>query len=271
MNVPSETFSKDYTDCYVAFLDVLGFKRIASVQSHQHLKSVYQSFSETIFHSLSNGKYVLSSDGKTESLGPDIRQATVNSLLVSDSIVIWTDDNTAAAFCDIVRAVRNLLAFSMIDGIPLRGAIANGALTSVLNQWPTKNHNFQHSLFGKAIIDAAEAEKKQEWSGCEITKDAIAAYRRNCSEGELVINNGLILVYPVPRKEAEMETEGYVINWANHPQAGIDSKTVANAFAPPFDPNTVEWEKFRKDEWPKVKRKLEKTLNFFQHVKTLKN
>jgi hypothetical protein len=268
MNVPSEKFSKDYTDCYVAFLDILGFKRIASVNSHEHLKSVYRNFSETIFHSLSNGKYVLWSDGKTESLGPDIRRATVNSLLVSDSIVIWTDDNTAAAFCDIVRAVRSLLAFSMIDGIPLRGAISVGALTSVLNQWPTKNHNFQHSLFGKAIVDAAEAEKNQEWSGCEITKDAIASYQCICGEGESIVKSGLILIYPVPRKEGEMETGGYVINWANHPQAGIDSNTVTDAFAPPFNPNAVEWEKFKKDEWPKIERKLKNTLKFFQHVKS---
>ena len=268
MNVPSETFSKDYTDCYVAFLDILGFKRIASINSHEHLKSVYRNFSETILDSLSNGKYVLSNDGETESLSPDIRQATVNSLLVSDSILIWTDDNAAESFCDIVKAVQSLLAFSMIDGIPLRGAISIGALTSVLNQLPTKNHNFQHSLFGKAIVDAAEAEKKQDWSGCEITKDAIEFYKSKCSSGESLITNKLILNYPVPRKEGEMETQGYVINWTNHPQAGIDSNTVKDAFAPPFDPNTVEWEKFKKDEWPKVERKLKNTLKFFQNAKS---
>ena len=267
MNVPSETFSKDYTDCYVAFLDILGFKLIASVHSHEHLKSVYRNFSETILHSLSNGKYVLSNDGETESLSPDIRQATVNSLLVSDSILIWTDDNAAESFCDIVKAVQSMLAFSMIDGIPLRGAISIGALTSVLNQWPTKNHNFQHSLFGKAIVDAAEAEKKQEWSGCEITKDAIEFYKSKCSSGGSLITNKLILYYPVPRKDENAECFGYAIDWVNHPQAGIDSKTVVNAFAPPFNPNTIEWENFKKVEWPKVERKLKNTLKFFEHVK----
>jgi hypothetical protein len=35
MNEPNET---NYTDCYVAFLDILGFKKIAIAHSHEHLK-----------------------------------------------------------------------------------------------------------------------------------------------------------------------------------------------------------------------------------------
>ena len=101
-------------------------------------------------------------DGKTESLGPDIRRATVNSLLVSDSILIWTEDCRAESFVNLVLTMRSLLAFSVVDGILLRGAISVGPLTAVLDQWPSQTHNFQHSVFGKAIVDAVEAERKQE-------------------------------------------------------------------------------------------------------------
>jgi hypothetical protein len=271
MNAPNETFSKDYADCYVAFLDILGFKRVASVHSHEHLKSVYQKFSETIVHGLSNGKYVLSKDGETECIGPDVRQATVNSLLVSDSILIWTDDNSAESFGNIVKAVRSLLAFSMIDGIPLRGAISIGPLSSILNQWPTQTQNFQHSVFGKAIVDAAEIEKKQEWSGCEISKAAIEFYKSKCFEGESLIEKKLILSYPVPRKNESTEIDGYVIDWVNHPQTGIDANVVRDAFAPPFNPDVNEQDKFKMDEWPKVKIKLCNTLKFVKHVKSLEN
>jgi len=256
---------------YVAFLDILGFKRIVCVHSHEHLKSVYQKFSETILHGLSNGKYVLSKDGETECIGPDIRQATVNSLLVSDSILIWTDNNSAESFGNIVKAVRSLLAFSMIDGIPLRGAISIGPLSSILNQWPTQTQNFQHSLFGKAIVDAAEIEKKQEWSGCEISKTAIECYKSNCFDGESLIEKKVVLSYPVPRKDQNMEIDGYVIDWVNHPQAGINASVVTDAFAPPFNPDVNEQEKFKTDEWPKVKNKLCNTLKFVKKVKSSEN
>jgi hypothetical protein len=271
MNASNETFSKDYTECYLAFLDILGFKNIALAHSHEHLKSVYQRFCEAIEHGLSNGKYVLSDAGETKYIGPDVRQTAVNSLLVSDSILIWTDNNSAESFSNIVKAVRSLLAFSIIDGIPLRGAISIGSFTSVLNQWPSQTHNFQHSLFGKAIIEAAEAEKKQEWCGCEITESAISFYRNKCSDGESLIKNKLIVPYPVPRKNENTETPGYVIDWVNHPQAGIDTQSVVSAFNPPKHPDPIEWEKFVKNEWKNVEIKLKNTIKFVEHVKTSEN
>jgi hypothetical protein len=72
----------------------------------------------------------------------DIRRATVNSLLVSDSILIWTDDCRPESFVNIVMAVRSLMVFAVIDGILLRGAISIGPLTAVLDKWPSRTHSF---------------------------------------------------------------------------------------------------------------------------------
>jgi hypothetical protein len=271
MNAPDERFYRDYTDCYVAFLDILGFKKIAIAHSHEHLKSVYQKFSEAILHGLSNGKYVSFHDGQTECFGPDIRQATVNSLLVSDSILIWTDDNSAESFKNIVIAVQSLLAFSIMDGIPLRGAISIGSFTSILNQWPSQTHNLQHSLFGKVIAEASDAEKRQEWCGCEITKAAVDFYRSKCSVVEPLFKNKLILHYPVPRKNEDAGADGFAIDWVNHPQTGINAQVVADAFAPPINPDPNEWEK-DKIEWKKnVEIKLTNTLKFLKQVRSSEN
>ncbi len=156
----------------------------------------------------------------------------------------------------------------MVDGIPLRGAISIGPLTSILNQWPSETHNFQYSLFGKAIVDAIDAEKKQEWCGCEITQAAIESYKKNCAAGESLIEKNEIVFYPVPRKDGEIS--GYVVDWVNHHQAPIDVQTVTDAFAFPCGPpNASDWEKFKTDEWPKVKIKLCNTLKFVKHVKSI--
>jgi hypothetical protein len=58
-------------DCYVAFLDILGFKKILDVRSDEHLKSLYEKFCGIIAHGLSNGRYVLSRDGDNEYIRPD--------------------------------------------------------------------------------------------------------------------------------------------------------------------------------------------------------
>ena len=146
-----------------------------------------------------------------------------------------------------------------------------GPLSSVLNQCPTQTKNCQHSLFGKAIVDAAEMEKKQEWSGCEISKTAIEFYKSHCSDEESLIEKKVVLSYPVPRKDQNIEIDGYVIDWVNHPQSGIDASVVKDAFAPPFNPDLKEQEKFKADEWPKVKIKLCNTLKFVKQVKTSEN
>jgi hypothetical protein len=253
---------KRYESTYVACLDILGFKDIVLGHSHEHLESLYlRAFCGTIEHALSNGKYILQDDGDSERIGPDTRQAAVNSILVSDSIVIWTNDGSAESFSHIVTAVRNLLALSMMDGIPLRGAISTGPLTWALNQWPSQTHNFQHSLFGKAIVEAVSAEKQQEWCGCMIDEAAIESYKSNCSGGHSLIENKLILSYPIPTKDGEVE--GYAVDWVNHPQAPIHTRTVVDAFAPHMKPEPAEWEK--------IKRKLENTLKFVKYVKPSAN
>jgi hypothetical protein len=250
--------------CYVAFLDILGFKRILSAHSHEHLKSVYEEFCGYMKHGLSNGKYILSDVGENKWLSPDIQKATVNSLLESDSVLIWTDDNSAESFCDIVKATQSILAFSMNGGIPLRGAISIGSLPPGLNQRPPQTHDFQHSLIGNVLT---KAEKNQEWSGCEITQAAIEFYKSNCSAGESLIEKKEVVVYPVPRKDGDFN--GYVVDWVNHRQTGLDIQIVTDAFAPPISREASEWEKFKNDEWPKIKIKLCNTLKFVKHVKSL--
>ena len=248
-----------YESAYVAFLDILGFKDMVLGHSHEHLESLYlRTLCGNFEHAMSSGKYVLVNNGENECLGPDIRQATVNSLLVSDSILLWTDDDLPESFNNIVTAVRSLIAFSVIDGILLRGAISVGPLTVILNQLPSQTHSFQHSLFGKAIVYAVQAEKSQDWAGCMITEPAMECYETGCTGEKTLMEKKVVVPYPIPMKGGE-EAAGYVIDWVNHPQAGIDIEAVAGAFAPT--------PKIARSEFEKIKIKLANTLKFVKHVK----
>jgi hypothetical protein len=212
----------------------------------------------TLEHALSDGKYVLIKNGEAERFGPDIRQATVNSLLVSDSILIWTDDCRPESLANLVIAVRSLMAFSVVAGILLRGAISLGPLTVMLNQWPSQTHSFQHSLFGKSIVDAVESERGQEWTGCMVTSPAIEFYKSTCSGGDVLLDNNVLVPYAVPLA-GDMEVVTYVIDWVNHPQVRIDNQTVVGAFNPHRRPSSIEFER--------IKTKLTNTLKFVKHVK----
>jgi hypothetical protein len=172
--------------------------------------------------------------------------------------LIWTDDCRTESFNNIVTAVRSLIAFSVIDGILLRGAISVGPLTVILNQLPSQTHSFQHSLFGRAIVDAVEAEKSQNWAGCMITKSAMECYMTGCAGEKSLIEKKVVVPYSIPLKGGN-DASGHVIDWVNHPQAGIDTQTVTGAFAPT---PSIDRSKFEK-----IKIKLANTLKFVRHVK----
>ncbi|MDQ3017632.1 MAG: hypothetical protein M3R25_13060, partial [Bacteroidota bacterium] len=50
----------------------------------------------------------------------------INSVVVSDSIVLWTNDIGIGSFLKMVITVHQLLYQTMHFGIPLRGAISAG-------------------------------------------------------------------------------------------------------------------------------------------------
>ncbi len=213
---------------------------------------------------MSNGRYILSHDGGKECLRPDIQQATVNALLDKgdkDSILIWTDDNSVESFANIVKAARSLLALSLVSGIPLRGAISIGPLPPGLNQRPPQTCDFPQSLIGKALN---EAEKEQEWCGCEVSKAAIEFYKSICDAGESLTDNKDIVFYPIPRKNGDVG--GYAVDWVNQHLAGINIQTIQDAFAPPRDRESKNLDKFIAEEWPRVKIKLCNTLKFMNFV-----
>jgi hypothetical protein len=150
------------------------------------------------------------------------------------------------------------MAFSVVDGILLRGAISLGPLTVILNQWPSQTHSFQHSLFGRSIVDAVEFERVQEWTGCMVTNPAIESYKSSCSDVEVLIDTHVLIPYEVPLT-GDKESVVYVIDWVNHPQVGIDTQTVVGAFNPHRMPSPSDFER--------IKKKLTNTLKFVKHVK----
>jgi len=56
----------------------------------------------------------------------DSSNIKVNSIIISDSVVIWTDDNSMKSFVDIIAVLRHLLNYSLKMGLPLRGSLVEG-------------------------------------------------------------------------------------------------------------------------------------------------
>lgn len=256
------------SDAYIAFLDVLGFGALVRNNTHQELERIYsKALLEGLSLGLSNGSYMFVENGGEKYLTNDVSSTPVNSLIVSDSIIVWTKDDSADSFRRIVSVVRGIMAHSCFNGLPLRGAIEIGPVSWLEGRYESATFNVQQSVIGIGLCKAHDLEKQQEWSGCVIGEEAIVRFeaRSTLPDDEksglpAMISTGDLCLFEVPFKNGPRAM--HVIDWVNHPEVQARSETVANAF--------VEHNKLhgihRLADCPSVKAKIENTLRFVRHV-----
>jgi hypothetical protein len=128
---------------YLAFLDVLGFSALVS-SDH-------------------DGKQI---ERYRDSVKNAIENTDVKSVVFSDSIVLTTNDPRPESLFAIAGACSRLLCDLLETDIALRGAIAYGEFN---------RSSVGESVFvaGRALIDAYEWERKQDWIGIMIAPSAL--------------------------------------------------------------------------------------------------
>lgn len=116
----------DYTTTYLALLDILGFQDLVDKNSHQDLSSIYDNhIRSAVDGCLCHGKVDMI--GARAQLRPS--EVCLNSLMISDSVLLWTNDDTNASFEELVSVTRALLDSTFRSGLPMRGAISHGPLS----------------------------------------------------------------------------------------------------------------------------------------------
>ena len=246
-------------ETFVAFLDVLGFRDIVYNNNHESLTKIYDDLllpAVQIGATMGEFQSIKGKDGQNLIVA-DLDQLKVNALVVSDSIMFWTDDTTREDFVLLIGAIRQLLHSSFFIGLPMKGAITYGPIT--VRKDLTKNISFINTtFFGEGITQAYELTLNQNWAGCLIDNKCLKRANLNVDTEltndvqksfiDMLAHYGLLVKYELPYKKGPIDEE-YVINW-NYGKICVD--TVKKAF-----------EKHGKQmtDWA-VKTKLENTLNF---------
>ncbi len=204
-----------FSEPYIAFLDVLGFKELVFYNPHETLVVLYKEI-------LSNSVNFLSDDKPENIIDPD----KVNLLNISDSIVLWTKNSNEDSFNNLVNAVQFLLQICMSLGLPLRGAIVKEKITVLEG----KN---AISIIGRGLVNAYLEEGKQQWSGCTV-EDNIIEYLRSYNQVVLQTSNllkveklNLIVKTKIPLNKSFKD--GYAINWAKN--SSLTEDKIRNSFA----------------------------------------
>lgn len=182
-------------ESYVAFLDILGFKQIVDNNHHRDLESLYDTFSDYVVTKTTelSDKYALH-----EGLGK------VHCTIISDSIVMWTDNTNVNSFMHLSILVSKMLVAGLMADMPLRGGISKGEIT-------VKNTNLGRTIFGKALTEAYTLETIQQWSGCVVKPGIIEECMADYQFKDVLENDFHYIEYDVPTKSGIQKL--WCLNW----------------------------------------------------------
>lgn len=127
------------TNRYVVFLDIMGFKDRVARTKHPDLLELLSKFNDEI----------------TRIIG-QFKDSKLQLAQFSDSIVLFSNDTTQNSLMNIARAARGIMQNAIKQGIPLKGAIAQGEITCDMTK---------QLFFGQALIDAYLLEENVQYYG----------------------------------------------------------------------------------------------------------
>ncbi len=244
---------------YVALLDILGFKDIINKNPHEEVIKIFENFRIYVQMSLANHKTMRDTYGRATY---DVRDSTINSNIISDSLVFWTNDNNASGFFELVECLQSFTSFCHnLPKIFLRGGVSYGEFYYDNNGViKGKDSLIIHPImFGKALVDVYEIEKQLQIAGCIITDQAIQEAQHNNSplfeeKWKALIGENKIVKYNIPTKKGV--TDAWSINWVKD-AANPDLSEISKAFS-----------SFNKSiDDASVKEKMNNTIEYYNYVK----
>lgn len=160
-----------YTDCYVAFIDILGFKNLVRTKSCQQIMKIHESYIQLISDIVYKDQ-----TGKIQTVN---ELECVKYKVMSDSICFYIESNTYnALFCLLSTcAVLQRTLLELDDPVLIRGAIAKG------NLFATDDN----ILFGPAMVEAYLSEEDAEFPRIIISKRTLELGKMYISPKEVLL------------------------------------------------------------------------------------
>jgi len=240
---------------YIAYLDILGFKDLARNNDIGHLQELYKRSIEDGFKE---------SLGLANKIGTQFIDNKLNVIVISDSVIIWSEYDSFNAFAKLVVTVNFLMYSFMYKGLPLRGAIVYDELEAIsIPEYIDVFNLPSKSIIGKGLINAYSLETSQNLVSCLIEDDCINHFKdQTPTENNNVdifnfkemVHWEFIIEYDLPTKEGLNRV--HVINW---PRAIRTKK-------PSAEDIRAQFSKHKKNiDNNEVRTKIENTISFVNY------
>jgi len=244
---------------YVALLDILGFKDIINNNPHEEVVDLFKHFRIYVQMGLAKNK---TTEGLNGRLTYDVRASTLNSNIISDSLIFWTNDNKASGLFEVIDCLHIFTTFCHnLPHIFLRGGITYGDYYYENNGIIRGKDTFiiHPIMVGKGLVDVYEIEKQLQIAGCIITENAIEEAKGDgtsffADNWDMFIDEKKIVKYEMPTKKGKMDS--WTINWVRDLDRS-DFKEIKDGFSS-FN---------KRIDDVSVQEKIENTMAYFLYVK----
>lgn len=216
-----------YGNCWIAYFDILGFKKLVN-SNRRNIDSFAQTIYDEVLEEIINR-----SDRITEALNKK-----VNYAWFSDTFILFTEDDTYASYSSLDIVLWEVFQKMISKRHPLRGALSVGEF------YANKNRS---TYIGQALIDAYIYAEKQQWIGLILTPET----RKKLSEPGYTLDSTRYSEYPVPIKP-EKDEKLFARNICNLKKNVVQMQQAAE--------NEKEYE-------VRLKVKYDNTLKFIGHLR----
>lgn len=163
----------------IAYFDYLGFKDFIEKNDLDFQIRIMNNNFRDIEDGIAHGEHRKSTRGGYVA---DLSKSTLNAINFSDTIVIWSKDDSLDSFLELIKASFRFNHRSVTMTFPIRGMIVLDELESVAFNYTndvggTYNIN---SVFGKGLVKAHVQAEQQQWAGTVISEEVIDKFK---SEG----------------------------------------------------------------------------------------
>ncbi|MDB5973715.1 MAG: hypothetical protein JWR07_475 [Nevskia sp.] len=243
---------------------MLGFKDLRQTIGTASLNTLYSRGILSTIHHAAAGRGKLDTVNGMHGFYPDWNENSVDFRFFSDTVFLFTENDSITSFINLIRSANSLLAASLSGfKCPFRGAITKGDLIN----------NPNGILIGKAIEEAYLAEQSQAWAGVMLTdecekfiesKNYLSAYSQaflyvaeNESDPYKKARaknfSAFIKRYPTPIQKRDNSgnksystKESYVLDWTLLTTASADSafQDKSDSHVSTLRDNTIAFEKW---------------------------
>jgi len=192
----------------VAVCDILGFKSLVMAKPLQDLlQGELALFRKLVGFSVKHED--------VSSSPPDLcglrSQERVGFAWFSDTVLIYSKDDTDISCRNVIETVAWLLFSTMLTQTKVRAGIAYGEFAE---------DSVNESYFGRAIVEAYELEQAQEWAGGALTQAAADRLPRRDTTGARF--QWQVCKYPIPLKHPHPNCSHLAVDWTQGIHTGLD-------------------------------------------------